>query len=67
MPYQSENPSPIIPTHRKKEEKMKMVEDKNWSEQLGQQKGIGPALETCQSHTIEHRVRKIIPEIPRWE
>ena len=35
-PYQSEDPSPTIPTHRKKEEKVKTVEDKKWSEQLGQ-------------------------------
>ena len=31
-------------------------------EQLGQQKGIGPALETCQCHTIEYGVNQIIPE-----
>ena len=27
-PYQSEDPNPITPTHRKKEEKVKTVEDK---------------------------------------
>ena len=30
--------------------------------QLGQQKGIGPALKTCQSHTIKYGVNQIIPE-----
>ena len=32
------------------------------SEQLDQQKVIGPALETRQSHTIEHGVTKIVPQ-----
>ena len=41
-PYQSEDPSPTLPTDKRKEEKGK----------IGQQKGIGPALETRQSHTI---------------
>ena len=31
-------------------------------EQLGQQRGIGPALETRQSHTIEYGVNQIVPE-----
>ena len=31
-------------------------------EQLGQQKGIGPALKTRQSHTIKYGVNQIIPE-----
>ena len=44
-----EDSSPTIPTCRKKEEKGKTVEDKKWSEQLGQYRGIGPALETRQS------------------
>ena len=35
-------------------------------EQLGQQKGIGPALETHQSHTIEYGVNQIVPE-RYWE
>ena len=61
-PYQSEDPNPTKPTHRRKEEIGKSVGDKKWNEQLGQQKGIGPALKTRQSHTIEHRVSKIIPE-----
>ena len=28
-PYQSEDPSPTLPTYRGKEEKLKIVEDKN--------------------------------------
>ena len=31
-------------------------------EQLGQKKGIGPALETRQSHTIKYGVNQVIPE-----
>ena len=31
-------------------------------EQLGQQKSIGPALETRQSHTIEYGVNQIVAE-----
>ena len=54
-PYQSEDPSPTLPTYRGKEEKGKIVGDKKWREQLGQQKGVGPALETRQSHTIRIR------------
>ena len=30
--------------------------------ELGQQKGIGPALETRQSNTIKYGVNQIIPE-----
>ena len=60
-PYQSEDPSPTIPTHRRKAEKRKTVEDKKWSKQLAQSKDIGLALKTRQSHTVEHRVSKIIP------
>ena len=51
-PYHSKDPSPTIPTHRRKEKKGKTVEDKKRSEQLGQQKGIGPKVESRQSHTI---------------
>ena len=40
--------------------------ENSWSQkrrvQLGQQKGIGPAFETRQSHTIEYRVNQIVPE-----
>ena len=54
-PYQSEDPIPTLPTYRGKEEKGKI-------EQLGQQKVIGPALETCQSNTIKYWVNQIVPE-----
>ena len=60
-PYQSEDPSPILPTYRGKEEKGKIVKDKS-REQLGQQKGIGPGIETRQSHTIEYGVNQSVPE-----
>ena len=60
-PYQSEDPSHTLPTYRGKEEKGKIVEDKK-REQLGHQRGIGPALETRQSHTIEYGVNQIVPE-----
>ena len=59
-PYQSEDPSSTLPTYRGKEEKGKIVEKKG--EQLGQQKGIGPALETRQYHTIKYGVHQIIPD-----
>ena len=39
-PYQSEDPSPTLPTYRGKEEKGKIVEDKKRREQLGQQKAL---------------------------
>ena len=58
-PYQSEDPSPTLPTYTGKEEKGKIVEDKKRREQLGQQKDIGPALETRQSHTIEYGVERM--------
>ena len=61
-PYHSEDPSPTLPTYRGKKDKGKMVEDKKRREQLDQQKGIGPALETRNSHTIEYDVNQIVPE-----
>ena len=61
-PHQSEDPTPTPPTHRRKEEKGKTAEVKKKREQLGEQKGIGPALETGQSHTIKYAVNQIIPE-----
>ena len=60
-PYQSEDPSPTLPTYRAKEEKVKIVEDKK-GESNSAKKGIGPALETRQSHTIEYGVNQIVPE-----
>ena len=35
-PHQSEDPSRTIPTHRKKEEKIKTIEDKNRASSCGQ-------------------------------
>ena len=61
-PYQSEHPSSTLPAYRGKEDKGKTVEHKKRREQLGQQKGIGPALETCQSHTIKYGVNQIVLE-----
>ena len=43
-PYQSEDPSPTIPTHRTKEEKVKTGGNKKWSEQLGQLKALALLL-----------------------
>ena len=60
-PYLSEDPSPTIPTHRIKEEKWKNSRRQKGSKQLI--KGIGLALETHQSHTIEYGVTKIVPQI----
>ena len=55
-------PNPTIPTHRMKEEKGKTVGDNKVRMQLGQWTGIGPALETRQSHTIKHGVTMIVPQ-----
>ena len=60
-PYQSEDPNPTLPAYRGKEEKEKIARQKR-REQLGQHKGIGPALETRQSHTMKYGVNQIIPE-----
>ena len=60
-PYQSEDPSPTIPTFRQEEEKMKNSR-RLWVEQLRPIKKHWPALETRQSHTIEYGVTKIVPE-----
>ena len=55
--------SPTIPTYRQKEEKGKNSRRlQQGQSSLGQYKSVGPALETCQSHTVEHRVSKIVPE-----
>ena len=62
-PYQSEDPSPTIPTYRQKEEKGKKSRRlQQGQSSLGQQRSIGHALETRQSHTIEYGVCKIVPE-----
>ena len=55
-------PKPHNTIHRRKEEKGKNSRRQKGSELLGQQKRIGPTLETRQSHIIEHRVTKIVPE-----
>ena len=38
---------------------MEKVKDRKGASSLDQYKSIGPALETRQSHTIEHRVGKV--------
>ena len=45
-----------------KEKKEKTVGDKKRKSRSCQQESIGSALETCQSHTIKHRVTKIVPK-----
>ena len=52
-PDQSEDPSPTIPTYRKKEEKGKIAKVKKGARGLGHSISIGPALKTRQFHTIE--------------
>ena len=60
-PYQSDDPNHTTPTHRRKGEKEKTVEDKNGESNSGKQRGIDPALKTNQSNTIEYVVTKKIP------
>ena len=57
--YQSKDPNPTKPTHKRKEEKA--VGDKGGESSSGKQKSIGPTLKTHQSHTIEQAVNKINP------
>ena len=64
-PHQYEAPSPTLPTYRGKEERENSWRQKS-REQLGQQRGIGPGLETRQSHTIEYGVNQSVPE-RYWE
>ena len=45
-----------------KEEKDKTVRDKKRKSRSCQQESIGSALETLESHTIKHRVTKIVPK-----
>ena len=49
-------------SYRQQEVKGKTIEHKKGIEQLGSVKSIGSALETRQSHTIENRVRNIVPK-----
>ena len=65
-PYQSKDPSPTLPAYRGKEDKGENSSRQKRREQLGQQKGIGSALETHQSHTIKYGVNQIVPE-RYWE
>ena len=39
-PYQSEDPSPTLPTYRRKEEKGKIVEDKNGESNKANKKAL---------------------------
>ena len=56
-PYQSENPSPTLPTYRGKEEKRKIVEDKKGESNQANKKALNLLLET-----IEYGVSQIVPE-----
>ena len=40
----------------------KIVEDKTGASSLGQYKSIGHAPKNCQTHTIEYKVTKIVPQ-----
>ena len=60
-PYQSEDPSSTMPTHRMKEEKKKSEGNKKWRA-ARQIKGIDPALEIRMFNTIENGVTKIVPQ-----
>ena len=59
-PISPETPAPHYQSIEEKQRKARqqIVEDKKG----GQQKGIGPALKICQSHTIEYKVNQIVPE-----
>ena len=61
-PYQSKDPSPTLPAYRGNEEKGKIVVDKKGESNYRPIKGIGPALESRQSHTIKYGVNQIVPE-----
>ena len=65
-PYESEDPSLAITTHRMKEEKGKTVGNKKGASSQANEKALaGPALETHQSHTIEYGVTKNAPHTQR--
>ena len=49
-------------SEEEEEEKGKTVEDKTGASSLGPKKSFGPAIKASQSHTIEHRVSKIVPQ-----
>ena len=60
--YQSKDLSPTKAAYRKRERKGENSRSQKGSEQLRPIKSIDPALETRQSHTIEYRVGKIVPQ-----
>ena len=66
IPYQSEDPSPTLPTYRGKEEKEKIVEDKKRREQLGQKKALDlllkPSNPTPSNTGQQDRSREILRE-----
>ena len=51
-PYHSEDPAT----------QYQPIEDKKWVSSFGPYKSIGPVPKTPQSHTIENRVCKIVPQ-----
>ena len=57
--YQSEDPSPTLPTYTGKEEKGKIVEDKKG------ETCIGPALETGQSNTMKQKEGSTMKKLSR--
>ena len=64
-PISPKTPAPHYQPIEEKQRKGKCWRQKR-REQLGQQKGIGPALETSQSNTIKYGFNQIIPE-RYWE
>ena len=60
--YQFENSIPKTPTHSRKEDNGKYSKRQKGNEQPMPIKNISPALKTRQSHTIEYRVSKIVPQ-----
>ena len=58
-PYKSEDPKPAIPTHWKKEEKMKTIEDEN--EQAAKWYFLCSYNKPVKHHTTKYRVRQIVP------
>ena len=57
------NPEPPKANPREEERERKNSGSHKGREQLIQSKSIDPALKTCQSHTVEHTVTKIVPYI----
>ena len=61
-PYQSEDPSPTLPTYRGKEGKRKIVEDKKGESNYANKNSLDLLLKP----TIEYGVNQIVPE-RYWE